>query len=114
MGLLPIGGFQLNEGLIRLASSKKIQKTLFSNPQTTEIVTNYASGKDAKQALDQFGEFAKGISLDPKHAYKYCNVHGAAQLFDMTANKSVIDVVKRLKRPLTTFFRENVFKKILK
>jgi hypothetical protein len=52
--------------------------------------------------------------LDPKHTYKYCNAHGAAQLFDTTANKSVIDVVKRLKRPFTTFFRENIFKKILK
>lgn len=114
MGLLPIGGIMINDATVKLASSKKIAKTLFSNPEMIDTLKNYTNGNDAKQALDQFGKFAKGLSLDPKHAYKYCNAHGSAQLFDVTTNKSVIEAVEKLKRPFITLFKKNIFKKIFK
>lgn len=114
MGILPIGGVLINDSKAKLVSSAKLAKTLFSDPKMTDTMKEFATGTEAQTCLKQFGSLTKSIKLNPKHAYKYINAHGAAQLFDVTAQKNVVTAVKKLKKPITTLVRTNILDKIFK
>lgn len=105
-----LGAIQIRDK-IRLVKSSKLEQTLFSNPQNTQILKNNISSMQAAKYLSAFGKYAKKIELDPTHIYQYSNGHGKAKIFDLTANKSVINGVKELSQPIKTLFK-NVFQKI--
>jgi hypothetical protein len=105
-----LGAIQIGDK-IRLVKSSKLEQTLFSNPQNAQIFKNNISSMQAVKYLSVFGKYAKNVELDPTHLYQYSNGHGKAGIYDLTANKCVINGVKELSKPIKTFIG-NVLKKI--
>ena len=106
MGIGRLGlGAVLANGKMKLASTAKLDKALFSNPNLTELSQNLSSNEEVKQFLGLFGKYAKDVKIDPTHSYKYINGHGAAQIFDKTTQEAVIGVTAKVSRPITKFVK---------
>ncbi len=107
-----LGAMQVGDK-VKLLTSSKLEKTLFANPALNDINKQNLSSIKAKKYLAVFGKFAKKVQLNPEHIYEYSNAHGTAQLYDITADKNVIQGVKKLSRPITTLVK-NIFERIVK